>query len=152
MSAPEAISMSMSGLAHARQPALRNVIEAASPSVAFACQVPPVRGGLTPRVLRRVREHVEMHLAEKISVAALAAIAGLSMFHFARAFKQSEGMTPHDYLVRRRVRRAMELLANSDLPVAEIALAVGFSDSSHCTRRFREEVGVCPRDYRWSTR
>jgi transcriptional regulator GlxA family with amidase domain len=111
-----------------------------------------VRGGLAPRALRRVREYVDTHLKEKIRIESLAAVAGLSRFHFARAFKQSEGITPQRYLTKRRVRRVMELLAGTDLPLSEIAVAVGFSDHSHCARRFREHVGVCPRDYRWSTR
>jgi AraC-like DNA-binding protein len=113
---------------------------------------PNVRGGLPPRAVRRVREYVEAHLDESISVEVLAGIAGLSMFHFARAFKQSEGLTPHEYLVQCRIRRAQELLADTDLPLSEIALASGFSDQSHCARRFRERVGVTPSSYRWSMR
>src|SRR5262249_49529719 len=114
--------------------------------------VPRIRGGLPPRVLRRVCEHIEAHLDEKISVDSLAGIACLSVFHFARAFKQSEGVTPHDYLIQRRVKRAMELLAGTNVAISEIAVAVGFSDQSHLTRRFREHVGVCPSDYRWALR
>ena len=111
-----------------------------------------IRGGLPPRALKRVREYIEDHLEETISIEALAGIVGLSMYHFARAFKQSEGLTPHDYLVQRRVRRAQELLASTDLPLSEIALASGFSDQSHCARRFREHVGITPSSYRWSLR
>ena len=111
-----------------------------------------IRGGLPPRALRRVRDYVEAHLEENVSIQALADTAGLSMYHFARAFKQSEGMTPHGYLVQRRVERVQKLLAGTDLPLSEIALASGFSDQSHCARRFREHVGVTPSDYRWSMR
>jgi transcriptional regulator GlxA family with amidase domain len=107
---------------------------------------------LPPRSLRRLREFIEGHLEENVSIQVLAGIAGLSMYHFARAFKQSEGMTPHEYLVQCRVRRAQTLLAETDLPLSEIALASGFSDQSHCARRFREHVGVTPSSYRWSTR
>ena len=113
---------------------------------------PRIRGGLPPRALRRVREYIEAHLEETISIDALAGIVGLSKYHFARAFKQSEGLTPHDYLLQCRVRRAQELLANTDLPLSEIALASGFSDQSHCARRFRERVGITPGRYRWSMR
>src|ERR1700757_117204 len=70
--------------------------------------MPQARGGLPPGAMRRVREHVETHLSENIDLAALAAIAGLSLYHFARAFKQSAGVTPHHYLVQRRVERAQE--------------------------------------------
>ena len=110
------------------------------------------RGGLPPRALRRVREFIEAHLEQTISIQALAAMVGLSMCHFARAFKQSQGMTPHDYLVHCRVRRTQELLADTNLPLSEIAIAAGFADQSHCARRFRELVGLTPSRYRWSTR
>jgi AraC family transcriptional regulator len=99
-----------------------------------------------------VREFIEAHLEENISLQVLAAIVGLSMCHFARAFKQSEGVTPHDYVLRCRVKRAQELLADTDLPLSEIAIAVGFADQSHCARRFREHVGLTPSRYRWSLR
>ena len=112
----------------------------------------PIRGGLPPSVLRRVREYIEAHLGENISLQVLAGIAGKSVHHFARSFKQSEGLTAHEYLVQRRVRRAQELLAYTDLPLSEIALASGFSDQSHCARRFRERVGLTPSRYRWSMR
>ena len=122
---------------------------AASPVVQMR---PRIRGGLPPRALRRVREFIEMRLEKSISIQVLADIAGLSMYHFARAFKQSEGMTPHEYVIHCRVQRAKDLLTASKLPLSEIALASGFSDQSHLARRFREYVGVTPSSYRWSTR
>jgi AraC family transcriptional regulator len=109
-----------------------------------------IRGGLAPRTLRRVREYIEANLEDRISIASLASVAGLSTFHFARAFKQSQGVAPHDYLVQRRVKRAMELLDSTELSISEIACAAGFADQSHCTRRFQQHVGMSPRDYRWS--
>jgi transcriptional regulator GlxA family with amidase domain len=109
-----------------------------------------VRGGLPPRVLRRVREHIDAHIEKRVSVEALAGLANLSVCYFVRAFKQSVGVTPHDYLIRRRVERTMELLSSTDMPLSEIALAAGFSDQSHCARRFRQHVGMSPRGYRWS--
>ena len=114
--------------------------------------LPRTRGGLPPRALKRVHEYIEAHLEENIGIQILANIVGLSMFHFARAFKQSKGLTPHDYLIECRVRRAQDLLANTNLSLSEIAMAAGFADQSHCTRRFRERVGVTPSDYRWSMR
>ena len=120
------------------RPTLGAHVSASSDKTAILAQLHPrIRGGLPPRALRRVREYIEDHLEETISIEALAGIVGLSMYHFARAFKQSEGLTPHDYLVRCRVRRAQDLLASTDLPLSEIALASGFSDQSHCARRFR---------------
>jgi AraC-like DNA-binding protein len=139
---------------HTGQPLPRHFISpgsnaADSPIVALR---PRIRGGLPPRAMRRVREFIEEHLEDNISIQALANIAGLSMYHFARAFKQSDGMTPHDYLIQRRVQRTKDLLAETDLPLSEIALASGFSDQSHCARRFREHVGMTPSSYRWSLR
>jgi AraC-like DNA-binding protein len=113
---------------------------------------PPARGGLPPRALQRVQQYIDAHLHESISVQTLADTAGLSMYHFARAFKRSEGLSPHDYLVQRRVHYTQKLLAESEMSLAEIALAAGFSDQSHFARRFREHVGVTPSRYRWSTR
>jgi len=112
----------------------------------------PARGGLPPGAIRRVREHVEAHLSESMDLAELAAIAGLSVYHFARAFKQTAGVTPHHYLVHRRIERAQEMLARSGLPLSEIALAVGFSDQSHLARHFRQTLGVTPGQFRWSLR
>jgi AraC-like DNA-binding protein len=109
----------------------------------------PVRSGLPPRVVRRLREHIDNNIEQRISVEALAKLANLSVGYFVRAFKQSVGVTPHDYLIRRRVERTMELLSGTDMPISEIALAAGFADQSHCARRFRQYVGVSPRDYRW---
>jgi transcriptional regulator of acetoin/glycerol metabolism/AraC-like DNA-binding protein len=112
----------------------------------------PARGGLPPGAMRRVREHVEAHLSESMDLAELAAIAGLSVYHFARAFKQSAGVTPHHYLVRRRIERAQDMLARSELPLSGIALATGFSDHSHLARHFRQMLGMTPGQFRWSQR
>jgi transcriptional regulator GlxA family with amidase domain len=82
----------------------------------------------------------------------LASIAGLSLFHFARQFKQTVGVAPHHYLVQRRVERAQDMLTRTDLPLSEIALAAGFSDQSHLGRHFRQMLGTTPREFRWSRR
>jgi transcriptional regulator of acetoin/glycerol metabolism len=113
---------------------------------------PQTRGGLPPGAARRVREYIETHLSESVDLAALAGIAGLSLYHFARAFKQSAGVTPHHYLVQRRVARAQEMLARTELSLAEIALATGFSDQSHFARHFRQTLGMTPGQFRWSQR
>jgi transcriptional regulator of acetoin/glycerol metabolism len=112
----------------------------------------PARGGLPPGAMRRVREYVDAHLCESVDLAELAAIAGLSVFHFARQFKQSVGVTPHSYLVRRRIELAQDMLARTDLALSEIAVAAGFSDQSHLSRHFRQMLGTTPREFRWSQR
>jgi len=106
------------------------------------------RGGLAPSTLRRIRDYVDSHLGESIDLKALATTAELSLYHFARSFKQSEGTTPHDFILERRLTKARELLGQRDLSLAEIAFAVGFADQSHFTRRFRQMVGVSPGQFR----
>jgi transcriptional regulator of acetoin/glycerol metabolism len=106
------------------------------------------RGGLPPAMLRRVREYVDAHLDEHIDLDTLAGAAGLSLYHFARAFKQSEGATPHLFVLRRRLAKAQELLADHRLSLSEIAFSVGFADQSHFARRFREMVGMAPGQFR----
>ena len=83
-----------------------------------------------------------------IEFESLAATAELSLYHFARTFKQSEGTTPHTFVLERRLARARELLARTDLSLSEVAFAVGFADQSHFTRRFRQMVGVSPGQFR----
>jgi transcriptional regulator of acetoin/glycerol metabolism/AraC-like DNA-binding protein len=107
------------------------------------------RGGLPPAVTRRVREYVDAHLDENVGLEVLAALAGLSVHHFARAFRQSVGEPPHGYILRRRIERAREMLVQTDQPLSEIALAVGFSDHSHFARHFRRQMGVTPSAARW---
>jgi transcriptional regulator GlxA family with amidase domain len=109
-----------------------------------------LRGGLPPRVVRRVREHISANIDQRITVESLAKLANLSVCYFVRAFKQSVGVTPHDYLIRCRVELTIELLSRTDMPLSEIAVAAGFADQSHCARRFRQHVGMSPRDYRWT--
>jgi transcriptional regulator of acetoin/glycerol metabolism len=113
---------------------------------------PLAQGGLSPGTMRRVREYVEVHLDESIDLSMLAGVAGLSVHHFARQFKQSAGVTPHVYLTQKRVERAREMLVQTDLPLAEIAFAVGFFDQGHLARHFRHMIGTTPREFRWSQR
>lgn len=109
------------------------------------------RGGLSPVLKNRVCEFIEEHISEKISLGALSSIAGLSPNHFARAFQQSLGMPPHKYLLRRRVEHVEQLLRETQLPLSQIALAVGFSDQSHLARHFRRLTGMPPSlARRWS--
>jgi AraC-like DNA-binding protein len=110
------------------------------------------RGGLPPQVLRRVREYVDTHVHRNIDLETLASNAQLSVYHFARAFKQSTGVTPHGYLLQRRVERAQELLVRTDLPLSEIALETGFADHSHFARKFRRLTGISPSEARRSRR
>src|SRR5260221_14640165 len=98
--------------------------------------------------MRRVCAHVDGHLSESIDLVTLASVAGVSVFHFARQFKQSAGATPHHYIVRRRIERARELLVGTDLSLSEIAFTTGFADQSHFARHFRQTTGTTPREFR----
>ena len=106
-------------------------------------------GGLSPGAMRRAREYVESHLGDSVDLAALAAVARVSIHHFARAFKQSAGITPHRYLIQRRVERAQHMLTHTGLPLSEVAYTVGFSDQSHLAHHFRQAFGITPGRFRW---
>jgi AraC-like DNA-binding protein len=116
----------------------------------FAIQLP--RGGLAPGALRRVTEYIDSHLCEDLALETLAAHAGLSTYHFARAFKQSVGMPPHRYLLQERVKRAVELLKQTEQPLTAIAQSLGFADQSHFSRSFHGLVGLAPSEFRRSHR
>jgi transcriptional regulator of acetoin/glycerol metabolism len=114
--------------------------------------VEPPRGGLPAGVLRRICEHIESHLESNISLEMLATDAGLSLYHFARAFRQSVGISPHRYVMQQRVKKAQQMLTQTDLPLANIAVVAGFADQSHFSRQFRRLVGTTPGGYRRSQR
>jgi transcriptional regulator of acetoin/glycerol metabolism/AraC-like DNA-binding protein len=113
---------------------------------------PRARGGLPPAAMRRIQEYVDANVSQPMELRVLAGIAGLSVFHFAREFKRTAGITPHAYLLGKRIEQAKSLLSRSDLSLAEIALASGFSDQSHFTRRFRQTLGTTPGEFRWTQR
>ncbi len=111
-------------------------------------QLNPVRGGLTVLQLKRVKEFVDVQISNDITISDLAAVAGLSQFHFIRAFKDSVGRSPYQYVLSERISDAKEMLSKSDLSIADVALAVGFSDASQLNRVFRKLIGVTPTAFR----
>ena len=111
-------------------------------------QPTPPCGGLSPGALRRVREHIEAHLDQKIRVTDLARIAGLSTPHFSRAFKRGLGVAPQQYAVRQRIGKATRLLRDTDLKLSEIAQAAGFADQSHFAKCFARITGTSPSAFR----
>ena len=108
----------------------------------------PLRGGLPVWQQKRVAEFIEEHLAEEISLAALAELVDLSLFHFARAFTQSFGVPPHRYHMARRMDRARVLLQKPALSVTEIGIRIGFRETSSFTRAFRKFTGLTPTEFR----
>jgi AraC family transcriptional regulator len=106
------------------------------------------RGGLTAPQLRRVKEFVDAHIAKGIGVSELASLAGLSQFHFIRAFKHSVGRSPYQYVLSMRIGAAKAMLLKGDLSIADVALAVGFSDASQLNRVFQKIMGVTPTAFR----
>jgi AraC family transcriptional regulator len=109
---------------------------------------PPAQGGLPQRQVRTVMDYLEVHLADKTSVAELAALLDLSRFHFIRAFKKTVGMSPHKFILNRRIERARELLTDQDLSVGEVAERTGFNGPAQLTRVFRQIVGTTPTAFR----
>ena len=91
---------------------------------------------------------IEAHADEPVRLGTLARRAGLSAFHFLRVFSRVLGVTPHQYLVAARLRRAAVLLAHPERPVTDVAFEVGFGDLSHFVRTFRRAVGVSPGRFR----
>jgi AraC family transcriptional regulator len=101
-----------------------------------------------PGAIARVLRQLESRIAEPIELGEMARLAGFSRFHFLRTFRSATGVTPHQWLLRARLRDAARRLATSRDPVTEIALDVGFEDLSNFIRSFRGEFGVSPRVYR----
>jgi AraC family transcriptional regulator len=112
------------------------------------------RDGTLPRGrLRAVVEYVEAHLDAGPSLAEMAAVARLSVYHFARQFRAATGLPPHRYVILRRVERARQLLqAGADLSLAEVAAHAGFSDQSQLSYHYKRLVGVTPGAFRRSAR
>src|SRR4030081_2637356 len=108
----------------------------------------PLRGGLPAWQQKRVVEFIQEHLAEEISLNALAELVDLSLYHFARAFKQSFGAPPHRYHMARRMDRARSLLQRPALSVTEIGMQIGFRETSSFTRAFHKFTGLTPTEYR----
>jgi AraC family transcriptional regulator len=96
----------------------------------------PANGGLASWQEKRAKEMIEARLDGDISPAALAQECGLSVSHFARAFRRSTGMAPHQWLLQRRVAKAKQAMRETDAPLVEIAVSCGFADQSHFTRVF----------------
>jgi AraC family transcriptional regulator len=104
-------------------------------------------GGLSRGHARRVVEYVEANLGNAITIRELAAVAELSPHHFIRMFRETVRVTPHQYVLERRLDRARELLRKGTMRLAEIGLHVGFGSQSHFTSAFHRAFGVTPAEF-----
>jgi AraC-like DNA-binding protein len=102
------------------------------------------KGQLAPWQLRRATDYLVANLADDIELQAISALVGLSRSYFSRAFKTSTGLSPHRWLVEARVAKAKEMMLTSELPLAQIAIDVGFADQAHFTRTFARAIGESP--------
>jgi len=115
-------------------------------------QAPQRNARLARDVLRRAIRFVNDNLDSKLKWDDMAAAVGLDPFTFGRGFKLATGMTPHQYIIRCRIRRAMRLLAGEEMTLADIALEVGCACQSHLTTLFRKHLGTTPGAFRGSAR
>jgi AraC family transcriptional regulator len=106
------------------------------------------KGGMAPRVLRRVVEFMHANIDKQIGLKDLAGCAGLSLSHFSFQFRASTNQSPHQYMLQLRIERSKKLLAYSRLSVLDIGLEVGFRNQQHFATVFRNSVGVPPSVYR----
>lgn len=114
----------------------------------YELKIPSLVRGLSQKKLNRVLEYIETNLDRKITLSDLAGITGVGKFYFCRLFKYSLNLSPYQYVLQQRIKRAKKLLKYSDLPICDIALECGFSSQSHLTKHFRTQVRISPMSYR----
>ena len=110
--------------------------------------VAPQRGGLPPARLKTVLEFIHANLDKNVTLSSLADAANMNVFYFAGLFRKSMGMSPHQYVLYRRVERAKQLLSDRKLSVLDVSLQVGFDHPNNFARAFRRLVGVSPTQFR----
>lgn len=101
-----------------------------------------------PRVLSRVREKIEANLDADLSLQSLAEESGYSRAHFTRLFRQSTGLTPHQYVMSLRLKRAQHQLKQRGSRIIDVAVSCGFSSQSHMTNLFRQRLEMTPGEFR----
>jgi AraC family transcriptional regulator len=108
----------------------------------------PIMGGLSPHALRRAIERLHSDSDADVSLAALASDAGLSRFHFCRAFKESTGLSPHAWLRQQRLEQAMNMLRDTDASIASVAAELGYASQTAFAAAFGKLTGETPSDWR----
>lgn len=107
-----------------------------------------LKGGLSVATRRRLRDYIDEHLSQPLTLGELANVACLSEYHLARMFRTSFGLPPAAWIALQRIERARALLRTTALPLAQVAAQCGYANASHFSHRFREAVGVAPMVYR----
>jgi len=113
-----------------------------------AIGIPPRPNPLRPALMRRVEEYIHANLAGQISLASLACVSCMSVDHFLRSFRAASGLTPYQYVVEQRLRKASAMLRTGATPIAAIAQQCGFGNPSHFSVKFHAHFGVSPSRYR----
>ncbi len=111
-------------------------------------KIPRRQGGFPPKVLARVIDFIHAHMAEKINLVELATVAGFSPSHFTRAFRQSTGQAPHEFILSLRLREIERLVTSGNMPLSEVARRTGFSSQSHMTAAMRQSWSITPGELR----
>jgi AraC family transcriptional regulator len=109
-------------------------------------QIATYSDGLPRYKLNQVQDYIDAHLDQNLELEDLAQQVGMSQFYFSRLFKQSLGVTPHQYVIQQRVERAQQLIQKSQLSFVEIALECGFANQGHLNRHFKRSLGVTPKE------
>jgi AraC family transcriptional regulator len=111
-------------------------------------EIKDYRGGLPKYKLRQAISYIHEHLEQKLTLAQISNAVQMSSHYFASLFKQSTGLTPHQYLMKCRIEKAKQLLLRQELTIVEICQQVGFESQSHFTRIFRQHTQTTPKAYR----
>jgi AraC family transcriptional regulator len=104
--------------------------------------------GLSRQKMQRLTAFILAHLDQNLSLESLAQHVGFSAYHFVRLFRHTTGETPHQFVLRKRIEAAQRLLKETDIPLSQVALSVGFPNQSHFTQAFKHRVGCTPHIYR----
>jgi len=138
-------SKSMGGRLYAETMANALAVHLLQKYTTLQCEIQVYQGGLSQHKLKLVTNYINDRLERKLGLKELAAVVGFSQYHFSRAFKQSTGLSPHQYVIRQRIERAKQLLRKGRMDIGQVAIACGFTHQSHLHRHFKRLTGITPR-------